>query len=1227
MGVSFYAASAYYDDEHNAFYNYVNSNTNHAVNIVGWDDNFPKEYFGAGSQKPDNNGAWLVRNSWTNGDVAADNELLDYSGYFWMSYEDSSLSEAAYVFEVDSADNYDNNYYYTNQIYIPAWFNVLSKFANTFEINGENETSKERIDAVIIQTEESGVTYSISVYKVDNAGKPTEPITDDYEPTTGTLVYPGIYTIPLTETVTLDRGSKFAIVVETQNGPICCECEYKQNDSFDISVTANAGESFFYYGSSWYDFTELYDTENNRAYGNFCIQALTTDIGIPANQRVKGLKYTARTQDSVSLSWDAYDGAEAYAVYRALNTCAESDFVRVASGVTGTAYTDSEITTNSLCYYRVVPIINSAEAMNLASNLLMVALKPTDDLGELATIRGTGTANQTYQIVVGKCFAYGCEIKYRLAGYPDTWRAVDTYYSGDYWFFYIDDIAEENYIFQVTPYIDNIYGERAYGDTLEAAMYNGSVRDRNPVLTTDFGVLHNEDQHYTGREHEATIQNAVTDIGTITIYYANEGSETWTTEKPVNADTYLVAVDITESTLHNAVTKLTAENWKLVIQKTTLNVIPDDSIQKEEGDDDPELTYTYSGNIESETPGFTGKLTRESGETMGQYIIHAGTLALADNGTFLAANYDMNFYDNYSSLNIYAVDFDKPVATLVSKDKHSVKFKWDAIRKAEGYAIYDDSGELIGKTTELTYEITGLDADTGYTFSIYPYRSSTVIDVYTSKHGTFSVNTDARDVLSADDFSFTAQNVTYDGQPHGATVTSKISGVTVSGVYYADENDTSVWATDKPVNAGNYLVAICTDETEDYEATDKLGNAAWKFTVSKATDAPLKPATALECYFKVKKVGDVGLPNGWAWSSADTDREFGGLLSLKAVAEYVNTDKDNYVNINVEITITKTLCQHDSLSPTAAKDAKCTEEGNTAYWKCLYCGKYFSDEGHTEIEKDSWITEALGHDYVISYVWSTDGKQCTAKAVCKHDEKHVVTETVTTEDGKITHIIKKEASTTAMGVTEYTATFQNELFKVQTTEITDIPKLDEPEVTNEPEISGAPEVTGEPEVSGAPEVTGEPEVSGAPEVTGEPEISGAPENTDEPEVSGVPETTDEPVISGAPEATDEPETTDEPEISGAPETTDEPEISGAPETTDEPGTSESTERPILVGDVDNDGSITPKDVTLLRRHLAGGWNVKINELNADIDKDGSITPKDVTRLRRYLAGGWGIVLN
>lgn len=52
-----------------------------------------------------------------------------------------------------------------------------------------------------------------------------------------------------------------------------------------------------------------------------------------------------------------------------------------------------------------------------------------------------------------------------------------------------------------------------------------------------------------------------------------------------------------------------------------------------------------------------------------------------------------------------------------------------------------------------------------------------------------------------------------------------------------------------------------------------------------------------------------------------------------------------------------------SMTATAGKAATCTEAGNSAYWTCSRCHKFFSDAaGKTEITKDSWVIAALGHD-------------------------------------------------------------------------------------------------------------------------------------------------------------------------------------------------------------------------------------------------------------------------
>lgn len=62
------------------------------------------------------------------------------------------------------------------------------------------------------------------------------------------------------------------------------------------------------------------------------------------------------------------------------------------------------------------------------------------------------------------------------------------------------------------------------------------------------------------------------------------------------------------------------------------------------------------------------------------------------------------------------------------------------------------------------------------------------------------------------------------------------------------------------------------------------------------------------------------------------------------------------------------------------------------------------------------------------------------------------------------------------------------------------------------------------------------------------------------------------------------------------------------------------------GDANGDGSIDLKDVVIMRRVLAGGWDITVDTAVCDVNGDGSFDLKDVVYLRRYLAGGWDIKL-
>lgn len=62
----------------------------------------------------------------------------------------------------------------------------------------------------------------------------------------------------------------------------------------------------------------------------------------------------------------------------------------------------------------------------------------------------------------------------------------------------------------------------------------------------------------------------------------------------------------------------------------------------------------------------------------------------------------------------------------------------------------------------------------------------------------------------------------------------------------------------------------------------------------------------------------------------------------------------------------------------------------------------------------------------------------------------------------------------------------------------------------------------------------------------------------------------------------------------------------------------------IPGDVNDDGTVNGKDVTLVRRFNAGGYDISINEDAANVNDDGTVNGKDVTILRRYIAGGYDV---
>lgn len=271
-----------------AHYTYKDLLPNHAVLIVGYDDDYPASNFVEGHQ-PEGNGAWLVKNSWGSDlndfpnasyhhwgllEGGDDYNSIDgegnryaptsdlHTGYFWLSYYDKSVMYSE-SFSFDKS-NVGTRYYVEQHDMLPAnttkerLSDDVLKMANVFRA----DDGTARLSQISVQTTTPGTTAQYEIYLLGNTAK---------SPTDGILIasgeetfeYGGYHRIDLSEEqqVTIPKKQYFSVVVteKTPSGRYSINMQgmtkVNLGDSWAESVI-NKNESFVYDGEQWLDISD-----------------------------------------------------------------------------------------------------------------------------------------------------------------------------------------------------------------------------------------------------------------------------------------------------------------------------------------------------------------------------------------------------------------------------------------------------------------------------------------------------------------------------------------------------------------------------------------------------------------------------------------------------------------------------------------------------------------------------------------------------------------------------------------------------------------------------------------------------------------------------------------------------------------------------------------------------------------------------------------------------------
>lgn len=233
---------------------------NHAIVIVGWDDNYSSDKFDGFVGKPDKNGAWLVKSSWGNNNSEG--------GYYWISYEDKNILTARDNFSIIKVKDSQGQKMYQYDYGVNE---IISTPDNLVAANKFNFTSNELLQSVMFNTDSQGAGYKIffvpEEYGVLKYGKRIEL-------SRGITDYSGYITVD-TGNFPLPNGNG-AIAVSITNYGKKVSFGVENNDVSDglYKGQASYGESYLLSNNDFIDIKGIDSLDNM----NMSIKAITKPV-------------------------------------------------------------------------------------------------------------------------------------------------------------------------------------------------------------------------------------------------------------------------------------------------------------------------------------------------------------------------------------------------------------------------------------------------------------------------------------------------------------------------------------------------------------------------------------------------------------------------------------------------------------------------------------------------------------------------------------------------------------------------------------------------------------------------------------------------------------------------------------------------------------------------------------------------------------------------------------